>query len=158
MLRILFICHGNVCRSSCAEYVFKDMLKKEDRSDDFYVESKATSTEELGNGVYPPMERVMIGHGITCSGHRARQMKKDDYDDFDLIIGMDSENMFYMKRMWPEDPGEKLKLLLEYTDNPREISDPWYTRDFEKAFKEIEEGCKALLDEMTDNNERGAVR
>ncbi len=150
MVRILFICHGNVCRSSCAEYVFKDMIKKEGCSDDFYIESKATSTEEIGNGVYPPMERALISHGITCSGHRARQMKKDDYDDFDLIIGMDSENMFYMKRLWPDDQGEKLKLLLDYTDNPREISDPWYTRDFEKAFKEIEEGCTALLEHLSE--------
>ncbi len=150
MVRILFICHGNVCRSSCAEYVFKDMIKKEGCSDDFYIESKATSTEEIGNGVYPPMERVLISHGITCSGHRARQMKKDDYDDFDLIIGMDSENMFYMKRLWPDDQGEKLRLLLDYTDNPREISDPWYTRDFEKAFKEIEEGCTALLEHLSE--------
>ena len=77
-------------------------------------------------------------------------MKKDDYDDFDLIIGMDSENMFYMKRLWPDDQGEKLKLLLDYTDNPREISDPWYTRDFEKAFKEIEEGCTALLEHLSE--------
>ena len=146
MIKILFICHGNICRSSCAEYVFKDMVKKAALSDRFYIESKATSSEELGNGMYPPMARVLANHGNSSSGHRARRMQREDYDDFDLIIGMDQENMYYMRRMWPEDPEDKLRLLLTYTDHPREVSDPWYTRDFETAYRDIEEGCAALLE------------
>lgn len=149
MKKILFICHGNICRSSCAEYVFRDMVTKAGMAKDFHIESKATSSEELGNGMYPPMARVLAGHGISSGGHRARRMKESDYDEFDLLIGMDSENMFYMHRMWREDPEDKLHLLLDYTDHPREVSDPWYTRDFETAYRDIEEGCEALFAQLT---------
>ena len=158
MTKILFICHGNICRSSCAEYVFRDIVKRSDMEDDFYVESKATSSEELGNGMYPPMAKVLISHGIISSGHRARRMKEGDYDDFDLLIGMDSENMYYMNRMWKDDSEGKLHLLLDYTDNPREVSDPWYTRDFETAYRDIVEGCEALFQHLNEENAKKGGR
>ena len=145
MTKILFICHGNICRSACAEFVMKEIVRREDVSDRFYIESKGTSAEELGNGMYPPMYKELKKHGIDGGGHRARRMRQPDYDDFDLLIGMDDENRYFMNRMWPGDPEGKLHLLLDYTDHPREVSDPWYTRDFAQAYDDIREGCEALF-------------
>ncbi len=150
MIKVLFICHGNICRSPMAKYVMRDMVEKAGLEEEFYIDSAATSTEELGNPVYPPAFRKMNEHGIDCRGHAAKQMRRSDYDDFDLIIGMDSENMYYMKRLWPRDDRGKLHLLLDYTDRPRDISDPWYTRDFETTWREINEGCSAMLEDLKD--------
>ena len=150
MIKILFICHGNICRSPMAKYIMRDMVEKEGIAEHFFIESAATSTEELGNPVYPPAVRKLSEHGIGCRGHVARQIVRRDYDDYDLLIGMDSENMYYMKRWWPQDPDGKLCLMLDYTDNPRDISDPWYTRDFETTWQEINEGCIALIKHLRE--------
>ena len=145
MIKILFICHGSICRSPMAKYIMTDLVKKAGRQNEFVIDSAATSREELGNPVYPPARSILKQHGIDCSGYAARQMRLEDYEKYDLIIGMDSENMYYMRRMWKEDPEGKLKLLMDYSDRPREVSDPWYTRDFETAYADILEGCQGLL-------------
>ena len=144
-IKVLFICHGSICRSPMAKYIMLDLVKKAGRRDEFIIDSAATSSEELGNPVYPPARAVLNKHGIDCSGYAARRMRYDDYEAYDMIIGMDSENMYYMKRMWPEDPEGKLSLLMDHTKDPREVSDPWYTRDFDKAYSDILEGCESLL-------------
>ena len=145
---ILMICHGSICRSPMAKYIMLDLVKKAGRRDEFIIDSAATSSEEIGNPVYPPARAVLKEHGIDCSGYAARRMRYDDYEAYDMIIGMDSENMYYMKRMWPKDPEGKLSLLMDHTDNPREVSDPWYTRDFDKAYSDILEGCESLLSSL----------
>ena len=145
MIKILFICHGNICRSPMAEYVMRDMLKKNGLGDRVQVDSAATSTEELGNPIYPPAARVLREHGIDPSGHAARRMRAEDYREYDFIIGMDNENMYYMRRMWPEDPEGKISLLMDYTDRPGEVSDPWYTRDFNSTWTDVCEGCTGFL-------------
>ena len=146
MIKILFVCHGNICRSACAQYVFQNMVNKAGLSRQFVIDSAATSTEELGNPVYPPMRRVLENHGIRCAGHSAKQMTRRDYDRFDRIIGTDLENLYYMKRICGGDPEGKFSLLMDYTDRPgTEIHDPWYTRNFERAYQDIEEGCTGLL-------------
>ena len=145
MMKILFICHGNICRSPMAEFVMKDMVKQAGRDAEFHIESAATSTEELGNPVYPPARRKLAEHGLSCSGKTARQMRRDDYDSFDLLVGMDSANLRNMRRICGGDPEGKLRLLLDYTDRPGDVADPWYTGDFETTWQEVNEGCAALL-------------
>ena len=149
MLRILFVCHGNICRSAAAEFVMKKMLKESHLEDRILVESAATSTEELGNPVYPPMKRTLEGHGIACDGHRARQIRRSDYENYDMIIGTDHANIRNMHRMLGGDPDGKFSLLLDYSPDPARhgeaISDPWYTRDFELAYEDVVEGCTGLL-------------
>lgn len=146
MIKILFICHGNICRSPMAEFVMKDLVEKAGLEQGFHIESAATSTDELGNPVYPPARKKLAEHGIGCAGKTARQLRKQDYRDFNLLIGMDSENMFYIKRICGGDPEGKVHLLMEYAGRPgSEVADPWYTRDFEAAWRDIEEGCKGLL-------------
>lgn len=129
-----------------AEFVFKDLVHKEGLDEQFYIESAATSTEELGNPVYPPARRKLEEHGIDCSYKRARQIKKSDYDDFDLIIAMDEENLYYMGWVFRKDYLNKIHLLMEYTDRPGEVADPWYTRDFDRTYDDVLEGCRGLLD------------
>ena len=153
MIKILFVCHGNICRSSAAEYVMKDIIRKNGVEEKYHVESKGTSAEELGNGMYPPMARELERMGINSSYHRARRMKKEDYNDFDIIIGMDEENRYNMRRMWKDDPQNKLHLLLDYTDKPGEVYDPWYTRDFKQALSDIVFGCKALFSYLAQSEE-----
>ena len=174
MTKILFICHGNICRSAAAKYVMQHLVDEAGFSDDFYIDSAATSREELGNPVYPPMRKCLNGHGITCDGHRARQMTRQDYDDFDLLIGTDRENLYFMNRMYgtvdhkdnrtafwnysyddvtPTDPEGKIALLLDYTDRKgAEVADPWYTRDFETTYRDVLEGCTGLLKHLTSEN------
>jgi len=146
MKRILFVCHGNICRSPMAEYVMKDLVRKAGREQEFHIESAATSTEELGNPVYPPARRKLAEHGITCQGHAARQLCRADYDRFDLLIGMDTWNLRNMTRMCGGDPEGKIHLLLDYTSRPGDVADPWYTGDFEATWRDVLEGCTALLE------------
>ncbi|MBO7515483.1 MAG: low molecular weight phosphotyrosine protein phosphatase [Lachnospiraceae bacterium] len=155
MIKVLFVCHGNICRSPIAEFVLKDMLKKAGRERDFLVESAATSTEEIWNGVgnpvYPPATRVLQVHGIRgFEQKRARQLNRADYERFDLLIGMDRANIRNMERMTGHSAREgKIRLLLDLTERAgQEVSDPWYTRDFETAYRDIEEGCRGLLKEL----------
>ena len=146
MIKILFICHGNICRSAAAQYVMQNMIREEGMEGWIVVDSAATSTEEIGNPVYPPMARTLKSHGIACSGHRAKQLRRGDYDAFDLLIAADDENLYYMKRICGGDPEGKFHLLMDYTDRPgTEISDPWYTRDFEQAYQDVVLGCKGLV-------------
>ncbi len=150
MTKILFVCHGNICRSPAAEFIFLDMLRRAGLSAEFEVASAATSSEELGNPVYPPMRRVLAEHGLDCAGKTARRLTRADYERWDLLIGMDEENRWNMRRLFHGDPAGKLRLLMEYTARPDEsISDPWFTRDFERAYRDIEEGCRGLLEKLT---------
>ena len=149
MYNILFICHGNICRSPLAEFVFIDLAERAGVSDRFQAASAATSTEELGNPVYPPMRKVMSAHGLDPSGKRARQMTRADYDAYDLLIGMDDWNIRNIRRITGGDPDGKIYRLLDFTDRPREVDDPWYTREFERCYDEICEGCEALLRHLT---------
>ena len=150
MIKVLFICHGNICRSPMAEFIFKDMVSKQGLSDRFYIASAATSTEEIWNGignpVYPPAREELAKHGIDCKGKRAVQLTKADYDKYDYILGMDHWNLKNMLRILKSDPEDKVKLLLDYSDDPRDIADPWYTGNFDDTYRDVVEGCEAFLE------------
>ena len=151
MTRILFICHGNICRSTCAHYVFQDMVDKAGLNKEFYIDSAATSREELGNPVYPPMRRTLESHGVPILDHRARQLTRQDYDKYDMLIGTDDENLYYMNRICGGDPEGKFSLLMDYSDRPgTEISDPWYTRDFERTYRDVIRGCEGLFSRLEE--------
>ena len=145
MKRILFVCHGNICRSPMAEFVMKHLVNNQGRSDDFYIESAATSTEEIGNEVYPPAKRKLAEHGISCKGKTARQMTRSDYDRFDLLIGMDEWNIRNMTRICGGDPEGKIHKLLDFTNRPGDVADPWYTGNFEATWQDVLLGCQCLL-------------
>ena len=144
--RILFVCHGNICRSPMAEFVMKHLVKEAGLEAYFHIESAATSTEEIGNSVYPPARRKLAEHGIGCQGKTARQMTRSDYDCFDLLVGMDSWNIRNMNRICGGDLDGKIVMLMDYTDRPGDVADPWYTGDFETTWKDVLEGCQGLLD------------
>lgn len=146
--RILFVCHGNICRSPMAEFVMKDLVRRSWLEDEFYIESAATSTEEIGNEVYPPARRKLAEHSITCKGKTARQMTRGDYDRFDLLIGMDEWNIRNMNRICGGDPEGKIHKLLDYTDRPGDVADPWYTGNFEATWRDVLEGCQCLLERI----------
>ena len=172
MKRILFICHGNICRSASALYIMRMLAQEAGCAGALQLDSAATSREELGNPVYPPMKRTLEAHGVSCGGHHARQMTKADYAANDLLIAMDSENLYYMNRMYGNDPAHKFRLLMDYADwaykaeeavrngvpemkacldtslqicAAREVADPWYTRDFEATFRDCMDGCSGLM-------------
>ncbi|MBP5374796.1 MAG: low molecular weight phosphotyrosine protein phosphatase [Bacteroidaceae bacterium] len=149
MKRILFVCHGNICRSPMAEFVMKDLVRKAGREQEFYIESAATSTEELGNPVYPPARQKLAEHGLSCKGKTARQMTRRDYGEFDLLVGMDTWNIRNMERISGGDPQHKIHRLLDYTRRPGDVADPWYTGNFEATWRDVSEGCQALLEELT---------
>ena len=145
MIKILFICHGNICRSVAAEMVLKQMAREQGRRD-LTIASAAATREEIGNDIYPPMKKALAAAGYRCEPHAARQTTREDYFRWDYIIGMDSENLWDMKRIYGGDPEGKLSLLMDWAGMPgQEIDDPWYTRDFRGALKQIEEGCAGLL-------------
>ena len=149
MTKILFVCHGNICRSPMGEFIMKDIVEQAGRSDDFYIRSAAARTDEIGSPVYPPAAAKLREHGIDPSGKVARLLTRADYDEYDYIIGMDEENMRDMRRMFSDD--SKVHKLLEFTGSSRDVSDPWYTRDFEKAYEDIYEGCLALAQQLGIN-------
>ena len=148
MIKILFVCHGNICRSPMAEFVMKELVKNAHLQNQFEIASAATSTEEIGNSVYPPARRKLAEHGISCAGKTARQVRKNDYKYYDHIIGMDSANMRNMNRIFGGDPEKKLSLLLTFAGESRDISDPWYTGDFDRTYCDVLTGCSALLDTL----------
>ena len=154
MIKILFVCLGNICRSPMAEFVMKGLVKKAGLASQFHIESAATSREEIGNPVYPPARRKLAEHGISCGGHAARQLTKRDYDEYDLLIGMDSANLRNMHRICGDDPDGKLRLLMDYTDRPGDVADPWYTGDFEATWQDVLAGCQGLLHELMEGNEK----
>jgi protein-tyrosine phosphatase len=150
MTKILFICHGNICRSPMAEFVMKDLVKKAGLEKQFQIESAATSTEEIGNPVYPPAQRKLAQHGIDCAGKRARQLTNSDYEVYDLLIGMDQANLRNMYRICGGDFARKMHLLLDFTDHPGDVADPWYTGDFDATWRDVEDGCRGLLKKLHD--------
>ncbi len=151
MIKILFVCHGNICRSPMAEFVFKDMVRRRGLENQFYIASAATSTEEIGNPVHPGTRRKLREVGISCEGKYAVQMKKSDYEKYDYLIGMDEWNRRNMMRIVKKDPQKKLFLLLDFSDSPRDIADPWYTGNFEVTYRDIVEGCEAFLKYLKTN-------
>ena len=144
MKKILFVCHGNICRSPMAEYVMKHLVEQAQLTDQYMIASAATSTEEIGNPVYPPARRKLAEHGISCNGHAARQMTRADYSRYDLLIGMDSANLRNMTRIAGGDPEGKIRPLLYDKD----VADPWYTGNFEVTWQDVLRGCQALLEEQ----------
>lgn len=145
MAKVLFVCLGNICRSPMAEFIFKDMVKKEGLEDKIYIESAATSMEEYGNDMYYLAKEKLLQQGIPFSKRESRQITKQDYDNFDYIIGMEDRNIRNILRIVGEDKGNKISRLLDFTNNPRDIADPWYTGNFNITYLQIVEGCKALL-------------
>ena len=142
MIKILFCCHGNICRSPMGEYVLKDMVRKRGIADRFEIASRAVSREEIGNPVYPPAKREMAKHGVPCDGHAARQVTLEDYRHFDRIYYMDRSNARFLARMLPQDP-EKIRPLLDH-----DVADPWYTGNFQQTWNDIVAGCEAILEEF----------
>jgi len=157
-MRILFVCHGNICRSPMAEFIMKDLVSRKGVSDDFYIESCATSTEELGNDIYPPAKRCLQAHGVPFERRRARQMTAADYQRFDMIIAMDSNNLYNMRRFVNGDPEKKVSLMMSHCGKDRDVADPWYTGDFERTFDDITEACEALLESITARRGRSCSR
>ena len=149
MIKVLMTCHGNICRSTMAEFVFKDMVAKAGLEDNFYIASAGTSTEELGNPVHPGTRKKLAEHGISCAGKYAIQITKADYNEYDYILGMDRWNIKNMHRIFGGDPEGKVKLLLEYVGEHGDIADPWYTGDFEATYRDVVRGCRALLECIT---------
>ena len=149
----MFVCHGNICRSPMAEFILKDLAKKQGVADRFVIAPSATSTEEIWNGVgnpvYPPAKAELAKHGISCGGKRAVQLKKSDYDQYDLFVGMDSANIRNMLRIFGGDPDGKVRKLMDFTDRGGDVADPWYSRRFDVAYRDILEGCTALLKAVT---------
>ena len=152
--RILFVCHGNICRSPMAEFIMKELLREQGLEGVFEVASAATSSEELGNGVYPPVRRLLEARGIDCSGKRARRLTPEDYDRWDLFIGMDQANLRNMRRLFDNDPAGKVRLLHEFGGIPGEVADPWYTGEFRRAETEICAGCASLLAWLLDGRKK----
>ena len=150
LYRIMFVCHGNICRSPMAEFIMKNMVKDKGLSESFFIASSATSTEEIGNPVYPPAQRELKRHGISPEGKSAVQLKKSDYDKYDVFAVMDENNLRNIRHIFPNDPQGKVHKLLEYAGSGRDVADPWYSGDFETAYNDIYSGCKALLDKLID--------
>ena len=148
MIKILFVCHGNICRSPMAEFVMKDLLNKKGIAGQFEIASAATSTEEIGNPIYPPAKRKLKEHGISCEGKTARQMTKKDYAYYDYIIAMDRLNLRNMPRFVGNDPDNKISLLMDFTNHPGDVADPWYTGDFEATWNDVNEGCIGILKKL----------
>ncbi|MBE5817302.1 MAG: low molecular weight phosphotyrosine protein phosphatase [Clostridiales bacterium] len=153
MIRILFVCHGNICRSPMAEFIMRELVEKKGVGDDFYIESAATSTEEIGNGVYPPVRRILAKRGIDTSKKHVRQITNSDYGKFDYIVGMDKYNLRNMRRIMDDTQG-KISLLMDYTPTPRDVADPWYTDDFETTLKDVTLGCECLFEHITSSKNK----
>ena len=145
MIKIMFVCHGNICRSPMAEFVMKKIVKDAGMENMFHIESSATSTEEIGNPVYPPARKILAEHGIRCDGKFARQITLDDYRNFDYIIAMDYNNIRNLNRIIGSDTDNKVHLLMHYTGYEKGVADPWYTRNFQATWKDVNEGCQALF-------------
>ena len=146
MIKVLFICHGNICRSPIAEYILKDLVSKRRIADQFYIASAATSYEEIGNPVYPPARAELAKHGIGCKGHAARKLVKKDWEDYDYLIAMEEYNLRNIRREFGDTMTKQVSLLLDYTNNPGDIDDPWYTGSFGKTYEEILTGCEGFLE------------
>ena len=144
-MRILMVCLGNICRSPMAQYVLRYLVHEAGLEDEVFVDSAATSRYQIGDGPHPGTRRVLAEHGIPCGDHRARQMTRADYGRYDLIIGMDEQNTRDIVRMVGRDRADKVHALLDWSDHPRAIADPWYTGDFQATYADVREGCETLL-------------
>ena len=155
MVKILFVCHGNICRSPMAEFIFKDMVKKQHLEKQFLIASAATSTEEIWNGVgnpvYPPARQELRRHGLSCEGKRATLLVREDYQRYDFLLGMERWNISNMMKILRSDPDGKVSRLLGFSDHPRDIADPWYTGEFGTTYDDIVEGCEAFLKYLKEN-------
>ena len=145
MIKVLFICHGNICRSPMSEFILRDMVTKRGLGNQFHIASAATSREEIGNPVYPPAKRILREHGISCDGKYAVQVTRADYDNYDYLLAAEDCNILNMRRIIGDDPAHKVYRLLDFSDRPRNIADPWYTGDFETTYADIVEGCEEFL-------------
>ena len=145
-MRILFVCHGNICRSPMAEFIMKDMVRRRGLAGKYHIESCATSTEEIGCDIYPPAKRCLSSHGIPFEHRSARQMTSDDYGSYDMIIAMDTVNLRNMRRFVGDDPEKKVSLMMDHCGRGGDVADPWYTGDFERTYDDISEACEGLLD------------
>lgn len=144
--RILFICHGNICRSPMAEFILKSLVKARGEDDEYYIESAAVSDEEYGNPIYPPARRCLSRHGVWFDPARtARSVTREDYERFDLLVCMDESNLRWLRRIIGDDPLGKVRLMMSFAGKHRDVADPWYTGDFEKSYQDILEGCEAML-------------
>lgn len=152
MVKILFICHGNICRSPMAEFIFRDMVEKRGLTSCFEIASAATSREEIGNPVYPPAKKELNRHGISCEGHAARQVTSEDYKYYDYLVYMERYNEPRLMGILGEDPKEKCHRLMDFSDRPGDIDDPWYTGDFAGVFEQISYGCQALLEKVEEEH------
>ncbi len=150
MIKILFICHGSICRSPMGMFILRDLAEKEGVADRLQIDAAATSTEELGNPVYPPASRVLREHGIDPSGHHAHQLSRREYEEYDYVIAMDQWNLRNIERITGKRNDGKLFLILDFTDEPGEVADPWYTGDFDTAYEQIEKGCRGLLKKLME--------
>lgn len=150
MTRILFVCHGNICRSPMAEFIMKALIKKAGLEGEFEIASAATSREEIGNPLYPPARRTLQKHGIPMTPHSARQVTREDYEHYDRIIAMEKYNLLNLRPAVGHDPKKKVSLLMDYTHRPGDVADPWYTGDFETAYGDILEGCQGLLEALKE--------
>ena len=149
MKKIMFVCHGNICRSPMAEFIFKKLIRERGLESEFYAASSATSREELGNPVYPPARAELARHGIDTSGKYAVQMTRSDYEEYDLLIPMDSMNVRNLMKIIGSDPDGKVKKLMDYTSRGGDVADPWFTGEFSITYRDVFEGCRCLLDELT---------
>ena len=145
MKKIMFVCLGNICRSPMAEFVMKELVEKEGVAHLFEIASAATCSDELGNPVYPPVRKLLSERGISTDGKTAVRLQKSDYEEYDYFVGMDSNNRRSMLRLFDNDPLGKVSLLMDYTEHPRDVADPWYTRDFKATERDVDEGCAKLL-------------
>lgn len=151
MVKILFVCHGNICRSPMAEFIMKYIIKNSDTAGEYEINSAAVSYEESGNGIYPPAKEQLRLHCIPFSAHRAIRVERDDYEKYDLFVVMDRSNVRLIERIFGGDPAGKVHMLLEYTGTLRDVSDPWYSGDFEQAYDDIFAGCTALFEFLEKN-------
>ncbi len=148
-MNILFVCHGNICRSPMAEFILKDLVKSKGLEDSFHIESAAVSTEAIGEPIYTPAKQCLTKHGVWFDPAKcARQITKSDYQKYDIIICMDSSNLRLIKHIIPDDPENKIHLMMSYAGSSRDVADPWYTGDFEKTFQDIIKGCEAMLENL----------
>lgn len=154
MIKVMFVCHGNICRSPMAEFIFKDLVEKKGMSDKFYIASCATSTEEIGSSVYSLARRKLMEHNISCEGKNSVQLKKEDYSKYGYFVAMDQRNIRNIFKIIKEDPDKKVYKLLDFTSIPKDIADPWYSGDFDTTYNEICEGCKGLLDYIINSEKK----